>query len=122
MADDGYHYVTETADRYDIVFLDAFSENTIPSHISDQQFFGNLQRILTEDGHVITNANVPSDAVFNGILETLSSIFEANLLLIHTNTIENARVIISGRESCLRSISSKTETIQRAARLEVVAH
>lgn len=114
--------MAETAYRYDMIFIDAFSEHTIPSHISSRQFFGDLRRILTDHGHIMTNANVPSNAVYNRIVRTLSSVFEANILFTHTNTIENARVIISGRESCLRSISSKAETIQRAERFEMDAH
>ncbi|CAF1504008.1 unnamed protein product, partial [Adineta ricciae] len=53
--DDGYHYVTETAHRYDLIFIDAFVEDNIPTHISSQQFFLNLRQILNDNGCLITN-------------------------------------------------------------------
>ena len=119
--DDGYHYVNESVYQYDMVYIDAFLEDAIPSQMESRQFFVNLQQILTNNGCVITNVNVPSSAVFNRIIQRLCSIFESNILLAHTNTIENARVIISGKDACLRSISSKADTIHQAERFEIEA-
>ncbi|CAF1049740.1 unnamed protein product [Adineta steineri] len=121
IADDGYRYVNETAYRYDMIFIDAFLEDTIPSQINNRQFFLKLHEILHDDGCLITNVNIPTTIAFNRIVQTLSSIFESNILLAHTNTIENARVIISGNEPSLRLISSKTETIRQAERFEIDA-
>ncbi|UJR19788.1 hypothetical protein I4U23_022922 [Adineta vaga] len=122
ITDDGYHYVKKTAHRYDMIFIDAFLEDTIPAQINSQQFVLNLHRILNNNGCLITNVNVPSTIDFDRIVQRLTSVFESNILLAHTNTIENARVIISGNQSSLTSISSRTETIQQAERFEIETH
>ncbi|CAF1333548.1 unnamed protein product [Adineta ricciae] len=94
----------------------------IPTHISSQQFFLNLRQILNDNGCLITNVNVPETIVFNRIVQKLTSVFESNILLAHTNTIENARVIISGSQSSIGLLSSRTEAIQQAEMFQLKTH
>ncbi|CAF0953041.1 unnamed protein product [Adineta steineri] len=122
IAADGFRYVNETTQRYDIVFLDAFTEKVIPVHINTRQFFTNLHGILTNGGCLATNSNVSTNEEFTRLVETLSSTFEANLLLAHSNILENSRVIISGSRSSLAPIISQDQAVQEAKRLEVNAH
>ncbi|UJR06701.1 hypothetical protein I4U23_010987 [Adineta vaga] len=98
--------VNETTHRYDMIFIDAFVEDAIPFHINSKQFFLNIHRVLNNNGCLVTSLNVPSTLVFNEITQLLTSAFDSNISLAHTNTIENARAIISGNESSLRSVSS----------------
>ncbi|CAF3771336.1 unnamed protein product [Rotaria magnacalcarata] len=118
IADDGFLYASETAHRYDIIFIDAFVEDAMPSHMNTSQFFSNLHGILKADGCLVTNANLPTNDVYDRLIKTCSSTFESNVLFAHTNIIENARVIISGTRTCLTSISSSTKATQEAQWLE----
>ncbi|CAF1656561.1 unnamed protein product [Rotaria magnacalcarata] len=118
IADDGFLYASETAHRYDIIFIDAFVEDAMPSHMNTSQFFSNLHGILNADGCLVTNANLPTNDVYDRLIKTCSSTFESNVLFAHTNIIENARVIISGTRTCLTSISSSTKATQEAQWLE----
>ncbi len=120
-ADDGFHYVSETTHRYDMIFIDAFLEEAMPAHMNTRQFFINLRHILNDDGCLITNSNLPTIVAFNRLVQVLSSTFKSNILLSHTNTIENARIIISGSQSSLASLASQSEAIQQAKRLETNA-
>ena len=122
MADDGFHYVSETAHRYDMIFTDAFLEEAMPDHMNTHQFFANLRCILTDDGCLATNSNLPTTITFNRLVQALSITFEANILLGHSNTMENARIIISGSHSSLSSIASQAQAIQEAERLQSDAH
>ncbi|CAF4257600.1 unnamed protein product [Rotaria socialis] len=118
IADDGFLYASETAHRYDIIFIDAFVEDAMPSHMNTSQFFSNLHGILNNGGCLVTNANLPTNDVYARLIQTCSSTFESNVLFAHTNIIENARVIISGTRTCLTSISSPAQAIQKAQWLE----
>lgn len=120
-AADGFRYVSETVHRYDMIFIDAFLEEAMPDHMNTRQFFVNLRQILNEDGCLVTNSNLPTTVAFNQLVQALSSTFKSNIQLAHTNTIENACVIISGSQSSLTSIASQTEAIQQAERLEMNA-
>ena len=105
-----------------MIFLDAFLEEAMPDHMNTKQFFIKLHHILNDDGCLATNANLPTVDAYNRLVQALSSTFKSNVLLIHTNTTENARVIISGSPSALTTIASQTEAIRQAERLEKHAH
>ncbi|CAF3384988.1 unnamed protein product [Rotaria sp. Silwood1] len=117
-ADDGFRFVSETAHRYDIIFIDAFVEEAMPTHMNTAQFFLNLSGILNSDGCLATNANLPTTNAFDRLTQTCCSTFESNVLFAHTNIIENARVIISGTLSCLKPITSQVHAIHAAEELE----
>ncbi len=101
-----------------MIFTDAFVEEAMPCHMNTRPFFLHLRRILNDNGCLVTNSNLPTTVTFNCLIQVLSSTFESNILLAHTNTIENARIIISGSHSSLTSIASQSKTIQEAKRLE----
>ena len=105
-----------------MIFIDAFLEEAMPAHMNTQQFFLHLHHILNDDGCPTTNSNLPTTVAFNRLVQALCSTFESNILLAHTNTIENARIIISGRQSSLTSIASEEQAIREAERLESNAH
>lgn len=121
IADDGFCYVSKTIHQYDMIFIDAFLEEAMPDHINSQQFFINLRQILNDDGCLITNSNLPTTVAFNRLVQTLSSTFKSNILLSHSNTIETARVIISGHPSPLSSMASQIEATRQAEQLEMNA-
>ena len=93
----------------------------MPAHINTRQFLVNLNHILMDDGCLTINANLPTTVAFNRLVQALSSTFESNILLAQTNTLENARIIISGKQWSLASIASKEEAVQEAKRLELDA-
>ncbi|CAF2392574.1 unnamed protein product [Rotaria sp. Silwood2] len=121
MADDGFRYVSETVHRYDIIFIDAFIEEAMPTHMNTAQFFFNLHRILNNDGCLATNANLPTTHAFDRLVQTCCSTFESNVSFAHTNIIENARVIISGTLSCLKPITSQAQAMEESQKLELNA-
>jgi spermidine synthase len=122
MADDGFRYVRETAHRYDIIFIDAFSEEVMPAHMNTCQFFVSLCHILNDDGCLATNCNLPTATSYNQLLRGLVSTFACNILLADTNVMENARVIISGNQSSMESIGSKELAVEAAEKLQMDVH
>jgi spermidine synthase len=110
--------VNETAHQYDMIFIDAFDEETMPVHINTNEFFVNLRDILTDDGCVATNGNLPTNDSCDRLKRALVSTFEANIFFAHSNSTENASIIISGSQLSLISINSPEQTVEKAQRLE----
>ncbi len=110
--------MNETAHQYDIIFIDAFVEEAMPAHMNTSQFFVNLRGILTDDGCVATNGNLPTPASCDILKQALLSTFEVNILFSHNNMTENAHVIISGSRLSLISMDSLAQVVQKAQRLE----
>ncbi|CAF0837252.1 unnamed protein product [Rotaria sordida] len=42
IADDAFHYVSKTIHQYDVVFMDVFSDEAMPSHLNTEQFFASI--------------------------------------------------------------------------------
>ncbi len=60
--EDGIEYVKNSAaDRYDMVFIDAFSADYIPDGFLTSEFMNNVKRILTKNGVVAMNTFVSSE-------------------------------------------------------------
>jgi hypothetical protein len=57
VVDDGRHYIRTVNKKYDLIALDVFTGESIPSHILTVGSFKDLRRILTDDGLIIINFN-----------------------------------------------------------------
>ena len=113
--------MSKTTEQYDIIFMDVFSEESIPVHLNTEQFFTGLRHILNDHGCLSTNANV-SPSAFHQLTQVLSSTFSTNILLAHNNILENARVIMSGDKQSLRAMASKEQAIDQARQFQFNAH
>ena len=87
--EDARHYVRRTAMRYDVVFLDAFDGLEVPLSLRTQEFYREVQSILSPGGVVVANLHRNSPS-YSSDRNTLSSVFAhvtafqglGNLLLI----------------------------------------
>lgn len=59
---------------------------------------------------------------YRRLTKELSSTFEVNVSLVYNNTVENARIIISGSKPSIAVIASIEQAVQRAQQLESNAH
>ena len=76
---DGRAYLAGTDKLYDIIMVDAYQDITIPFQMSSQEFFSAVRAHLKENGVMIVNMNMTSDAE-NGInaylQDTIASVFD----------------------------------------------
>lgn len=78
---DGRRFLVDTNKKYDVIFLDAYSEAaTLPEHMATQEFFEIVKAHLTENGIVIANvigdlADVEKSLTFSE-MKTWNSVFE----------------------------------------------
>lgn len=77
--EDGRKFLSSQLDRtYDVMLLDVFTQrDVIPGCLSTQEFFTDVQRVLTDDGVLVVNV-LASD--FDTVLPTIQAVFH-NVLL-----------------------------------------
>lgn len=78
VVDDGRRYLTNVDSRYDIIAVDAYSnEFQIPFHLTTQEFFSVVNEHLTEDGLVVLNValGIESSPLFRRLANTIASEF-----------------------------------------------
>jgi spermidine synthase len=76
---DGRRFVAETDARYDLVLLDAYNSDTIPFHLTTQEFYRQIQSRLTPGGIVVSNIigqlRGRGSAFFRAMYRTLRATF-----------------------------------------------
>lgn len=77
--DDARHFLNQTTNQYDVVVLDAFLGDSVPSHLMTTEAFRAIQRILRPNGVLVMNAfgEMPpaSDYFRDALGRTLSGLF-----------------------------------------------
>jgi SAM-dependent methyltransferase len=76
---DGRRFLQETADTYDLIFLDAYNSDTIPFHLTTREFYREIEAHLAPDGVVVSNIigalHGPQSAFFRAMYRTLAAAF-----------------------------------------------
>lgn len=76
---DGRAYLAAVSEKYDVIMVDAYQDITIPFQMSSVEFFTMVKEHLTEDGVMVVNMNMHSDADGNineYLADTIASVFE----------------------------------------------
>lgn len=77
--EDGRLFMTRSADRYDIILLDAYLIDTIPFHLATREFFAAARAHLVPGGmlgsNVIGALAGPRSGLFRAIYKTMASVF-----------------------------------------------
>lgn len=73
--EDGRKYIDETKEKYDIIFLDVYDAETIPSQFTTQEFFHNVRKCLTEDGVLSVNLANLGEGFVSKIISSVTSEF-----------------------------------------------
>lgn len=82
---DGRWYVMNCKDKYDVVFVDAYNDLTIPYHLTTREFARQLKGILKPGGILLTNIidNFQKGAFLPSYIRTLREVFgKGNVSLI----------------------------------------
>lgn len=76
---DGRAYL-RGADKYDMIFIDAYRDVTIPFQMSSLEFFREVKEHLTEDGVMVVNLNMYSStegSLDQYLCDTIGSVFDS---------------------------------------------
>jgi len=78
---DGRLWIRRTAERYDLIVLDAYLIDTIPFHLATREFYENAAAHLTPGGAVVSNVigavQGPQSPLFRAFDKTFRSVFPA---------------------------------------------
>ncbi|MBI4490231.1 MAG: fused MFS/spermidine synthase [Deltaproteobacteria bacterium] len=78
-AQDGRLFLTRTAQRYDLILLDAYYTDAIPFHLTTREFFQLAERKLASNGIVVANiigaVSGPGGRITRSVVKTLREIF-----------------------------------------------
>ncbi len=75
---DGRAYLEAVSDSYDVIMVDAYQDITIPFQMSSVEFFTLVKEHLNENGVMVVNMNMHSDAEGNineYLADTISTVF-----------------------------------------------
>lgn len=79
VAQDGRLFVARSAERYDIILLDAYLIDTIPFHLGTREFFALVKSRLAPGGvlgsNVIGALSGPRSGLFRAIYKTMAAVF-----------------------------------------------
>jgi spermidine synthase len=85
--EDGRWFVMNCKSRYDVIFIDAYNDLSMPYHITTKEFAKMLRDIMNPDGMLLTNIidSFPKGAFLPSYVRTLQEVFgEGNVHLIST--------------------------------------
>lgn len=90
---DARRYIENTDQKYDLVFIDTFHGESIPSHIFTKEALDKMRLLLTESGVLITNFHGFTDSergiATAAVFKTLKHVgFESKILVTNTNDSE----------------------------------
>lgn len=109
--DDGRRFIEKCREPYDIIFLDAFSDEEIPYHLATQQFLRAVRRALSPQGVAVANVwSRDSNPLYDSMVRTYQSVFD-ELYIVDVRNSGNRILIALPRKQPVRL----RELIQRAS-------
>jgi spermidine synthase len=86
---DGRKFIETTPNRYDLIFLDAFGEDSVPHALATKEFLAMVRSKLTEKGVAVSNVWGPdSNGLYPSMLKTHSAVFD-ELHVLHARPSDN---------------------------------
>lgn len=76
---DGRAYLYGDKNKYDVIMVDAYQDITIPFQMSSVEFFTMVKEHLKDDGVMVVNMNMKSDAegsITDYLADTIASVFD----------------------------------------------
>ena len=79
---DGRQFIEERPNAYDVIFLDAFGSEEIPSHLTTWEFLMAVRRALTAQGVVLADVWGPGlNPLYDAMVRTYQEVFDELYLL-----------------------------------------
>ncbi len=79
---DGRRFIEQSQQPYDVIFMDAFSSDSIPEHLTTQEFLQAVRRALKPGGVVISNVwGRYSNPLYDSMVRTYQEVFDELFIL-----------------------------------------
>jgi spermidine synthase len=111
---DGRRFLRSSTERYDIIFLDAYDDMSIPFHLTTKEFFALVKQRLSPDGIVASNIWGPNtDEFYLSEVRTYQEVF-SHVYMIDAVPSNNYILIACS----LNKVMTKTILEERATSLQ----
>jgi spermidine synthase len=79
---DGRQFIEQSRQPYDAIFLDAFGSDSVPEHLTTQEFLRAVRRALKPDGVVVGNIwGRYSNPLYDSMIRTYQEVFDELFIL-----------------------------------------
>ena len=113
--DDGRQFIEKIREPYDVIFLDAFGSNSIPAHLTTQEFLQAVRRAVTPGGVVVGNVwGRLANPLYDPMVRTYRDVFD-ELIILDVRGAENRILLALLRKQPL----NRDELTQMARKVSV---
>ena len=113
---DAADYIASTKQHYDIIFLDAYSGDGIPEHLTTKEFFARVGSLLNPGGVIVANFGLSSPRVYLQLADRLRDTMGATKCL-HGSEEPNLVVIAADPELISgANVESRSKKLDNALR------
>lgn len=79
---DGRQFIEKTSQPYDVIFLDAFGSDSVPQHLTTQEFLRAVRRAVKPDGSVAGNLwSRGYNPLYDSMVRTYQEVFDELFIL-----------------------------------------
>ena len=109
---DGRYFIQTTAQKYDIVGIDAYQQPYVPFQLTTSEFFHEVQNHLTPTGVAVINAGRTATdfRLVNALAQTMRTVF-SNVYIIDTGRFDNSIIIGTNAHTALSNFQANASTI-----------
>ncbi len=120
IVDDGRTFLATTAQRYDVIAVDAYRLPYIPWHLTTVEFFTSAYEHLTEKGVVAINVgHTPNDwRLVKALATTMQQVFPSVHVIAVPGTF-NAIIVATKQPSSVADLQANAELLRHPALREV---
>lgn len=127
IAADGRYFLAHTANRYDVIAVDAYRPPYIPFHLTTREFFQEARRRLAEDGVLAVNvAHTGVDrSLVRALADTVHTVFPSVYLIDSAedyNSLLVATVRPTGLEAVRARLAGLSDPVLAAVADRVLPH
>lgn len=120
---DGRAYLQAVDKKYDVIMVDAYQDITIPFQMSTREFFTMVRNHLTDNGVMVVNMNMHSDAegnINNYLADTIASVF-SNVSTVDVAGSTNRELFASMGNHLANKMSSGTPRLEDSELRELMS-
>jgi spermidine synthase len=122
---DGRVFIKKTATQYDMIFLDAYRNDTIPFHLTTVEFLREVKKRLKPGGVVVSNIVAPmKNKFFHAMIKTFKTEFPHLYIFAGSSSINNVYnyVFIASMEAGKKeadSVAARAKELQKARSFDI---
>lgn len=118
-AEDGRQFIKKSRKGYDIIFLDAYQGETIPFHLTTQEFLQEVKAKLNKGGVVVSNILASNrNKFFTAMVRTYSEEFP-NLTIFKGKASNNYVFVATDRAVTPEAMTNRAREIQESRQLGI---